>query len=188
MGHLKRKESGQDVLLPLKSQGVEEESTTECEEEGLVSNAFLDLERRRNEWQLEHTIVLTGFEVYIRGGQKTHAQKGRSLDEFRGQASTPSSRDWCRRYGLQRTFGAALPRYGDALASQLCFEWCHRQQYHFDIYCTVNDEAYTYSETDWAGYAERPEFLEVVASLEEGSVGYTRALELSWIRPHRPVL
>ena len=188
VGHLKRKETGQDVLLPLKSQGVEEESTTECEEEGLVSNAFLDLERRRNEWQLEHTIVLTGFEVYIRGGQKTHAQKGRSLDEFRGQASTPSSRDWCRRYGLQRTFGAALPRYGDALASQLCLEWCHRQQYHFDIYCTVNDEAYTYSETDWAGYAERPEFLEVVASLEEGSVGYTRALELSWIRPHRPVL
>jgi hypothetical protein len=167
-----RDEPGQDRELA--SAELTDEQLEEC---------FLELEDRRARME-DESVDLANFRVRVLGGPWCLAHLGVPYDAFQGWCTDPSAEaTWAKRYKMGKTSRFGVGVFGDARSVVLANEWASRCQYYWNIFTEQDDDNYTFTENDYAGYKPRLAFLAALPSFDPGSEAHRRALILAQLKP-----
>ena len=67
---------------------------------------------------------------------------GVGYDAFKGHATNANATAWCRRFGMQLSFGASIMKFGEGVATQLADAWRHKMQAYVDALEASSSDAW----------------------------------------------
>lgn len=169
------------------AQGDEADLEADSDAEDLVSLALHELEDRRAQWVADSHAPADAFEVIVRGGAWLARTKGVAYDEFRAQPRTPQAKLFCRRYGFNQSFAAAIARYTEAVASQLAAAWAHKLEFFLSRWVDSGDGSYEFSRGEVDAYVERPTFTAMALAADPAGPTARRVAEIRALGPKKPL-
>jgi hypothetical protein len=87
--------------------------------DNVAEETFAALYQKREEWCALGEEALEDFRVRITGGAWTKAHIGKAYDAFMCKASTQTSDEFCRMYGLNVSCRRSIDKYGEDTAKEL---------------------------------------------------------------------
>ena len=124
------------------------------------------------------------FKVSVLHGESTRKLTGKYADAFSGSARGELAKDWCLRYGLQRSSRYGFGDFGADGSALMALAYCHRMQYFYDLYLERGGTAVVYTDEDIDGYQELAEF----ATYANGLTGAVLSRRVSELRRMNPLV
>ena len=148
-----------------------------------IEKAWLELEAKRRQWDLEGLDQGEDFTTKILGGRWTREHKGRSYDAIIGIASKGAASDWCRQYGLNIEASFSYRKYGEGPASSMAVHWCKRMQHFFNLYKERDDPMMVYKPSDLDSCEDDLDFVNMILAAGMESPVWARAQAIRNLRP-----
>ena len=142
------------------------------------------LRRLRQQWKDDAPVAADNFQISLRGGAWTKANRGTEADCVSVAATRGPPWAWCEKFKLPKMSRYTLG-YGTHVANRLASEWSMKMQFFYSMYIAANDETFTYSEAQLDSYVPDPEWQQFKAGLADKKA-LARANGIDELRPINP--
>jgi hypothetical protein len=145
-----------------------------------IEDLFGELYRKREEWFQTTKPKGNDFSCTILGGPWSFAQTGKATDSFIAKASTPGSKVWCTRYGMNQSARFSIALYGEKGAAVMAQAWADKLQHYYDIFLMSRDENLAYTSDHHQAWQEPEQLAQIVSNTDRV---FARIEDLRSLRP-----